>query len=334
MLYVTTRSSRDAFTVSRVLRESSAPEGGLFVPFRLVPLAPERGRELLDMGFARCCAEILNLFFGSKLSAWDVDFCVGKNLCKTTVMNHRIAIAELWHNQQKDFDWVVTRLSARLKDTAPEVDVPNDLVRLIVRIAALVGAFSELHRSGVLEEGQVLDVSVASDDFSQACAAWYCRYLGLPIGTILCACSSLAGSWDLMNYGQMRTDQIPADLERLIYLTLGQEEAARFGAVCASGRPYTLSETQTATLRNGLFSAVVGPRRISDIIPSVYRTNSTLLGPLSAQAYGGIQDYRAKTGEVRPTLILAEKSPGRCADAVAKAMGMSVKQLMGQFHLD
>lgn len=333
MLYVTTRSDRDAFTASRVLNDAAAPDAGLFVPFRLNPLEPDRLAQLMNMGFARCTAEMMNLFFSSRLTGWDVDFCVGKNLCKVTVMNQRIAVAELWHNQQWDFQWMIRQLSARLKDTNAEEQIPNEWVSLAARIAGLFGTFSELHRSGILEDGQFIDVSVASDDYSQTVAAWYGRFLGLPIGNILCASSEYACSWDLLNYGQMRTDNLPAGLERLIYLALGQDEAARFASVSGASRPYNLTEEQTEKLRTGLFSAVVGTQRINSIIPSVYHTNEYLMDPKSALAFGGIQDFRAKTGEIRPTLILSEQSPSRCADAVAKAMGMTPRQLLDKFRL-
>lgn len=332
MLYVTTRTDRDAFTASKVLNNLTAPDGALFVPFRLAPMDPAKIDSFMELGFARCTAEVLNHFFSTKLSGWDVDFCVGKNLCKTKVMNHRIAVAELWHNQGRGFDWMVGRLSARLKDVSADSDTPGEWTWLAVRIAALFGAFSELHRGGILERGQKLDIAVAADDFSQAVAAWYARFLGLGVGNILCACSEFSGSWDLMNYGQMRTDAVPSGLERLIFLTLGQEEAARFASVCETSRPYILSAVQTELLRSGLFSAVVGTRRINNIIPNVYSSSEYLLDPNSALAYGGIQDFRAKTGEVRPTLILSEQSPFRCADAVSRAMGMTARQLMDQFH--
>lgn len=334
MLYVTTRSSRDAYTVRRALYEAAAPDGGLYVPFRLVPMEQAQISGLLEQGFARCTAELLNIFFSTRLTAWDVDFCVGKNLCNISVMNHRIAIGELWHNQQRDFAWLVSRLSDRIKEETGENLSPDAWFGLAVRIGAIFGVFSELHRSGILEKGQQLDIAVAADDFSQAVAAWYARYLGLPIGTILCAASQRSCTWDLMNYGQMRTDAVPVNLERLIFLALGQDEATHFADVSRAGRPYSLTASQAEALRGGLFSAVVGPRRIKDIIPSVFNTNGYLLDPDSAQAYGGIQDYRAQAGEIRPTLILAEKCPSRRADDVAKAMGMTAGQLKQKFRFD
>ena len=334
MLYVTTRSNRDAFTVSRAMHDALAPDGGQFVPFRLMPLSRERIADLLDMGFARCTAEILNMFFSAKLTGWDVDFCVGKNLCKISVMNHRIAVSELWHNQQRDFDWVISRLYERMKDSSSDSSVPNNWVSLAVRIAAIFGTFSELHRGGILEKDQALDIAVPADDFSQAVAAWYARFLGLNIGTILCASSKFTNCWDLFNYGQMRTDSVPCDLERLIYLTLGHDEAVRFVQCCNTGKAFALEPDKADLLRSGLFSAVIGTERIESIIPRVYRTNEYLMAPMTALAFGGIQDYRAKNGEVRPTLILAQSSPSCCADAVAKAMGMTVQQLKDRFSLD
>ena len=334
MLYVTTRNNQDVRTAHHALSENRGSDGGLYIPFRDPVFSREDIEKFSRIRFNDCVAEVLNTLFQTSLTGWDVDFCVGKNLCKTIVMNHRIAVAELWHNQQRDFDWLLARLAARLKDRGQESDVANNWVRLVVRIASVFGVFSELHRSGTLEKDQVLDIAVPADDFSQAVAAWYARYLGLNVGTILCACCKYSNSWDLFNYGQMRTDAVPGDLERLIYLSLGHEEAKRFASLADSGKVYTLNAEQTDVLRNGIFSAVIGAERIGSIIPRVQRTNEYLMAPMTALAFGGIQDYRAKNGEIRPTLILAEKSPACCADDVAKAMGMTVQQLKDRFSLD
>ena len=67
------------------------------------------------------------------------------------------------------------------------------------------------------------------------------------------------------------------------------------------------------------------------MISSVYRTNRYLIGPYTALAYGGLTDYRAKTGESRTAVILAERAPAQDAAVVAVAMGTTEEQLLAQF---
>lgn len=333
MLYVTTRSSRDAFTASRTLHESQAPDGGGYLPLRLEPLDPAAVEGLMERGFSHCVAEVLNLFFGSKLSSWDVDFCIGKSVSKLRLLNHRMVAAELWHNEQWEFAWILRRLSARLKESDYGSEVPAKWTRVAVRTAVLFGIFSELRRGGELEKGQKLDIALTAGDFTGICAAWQARDMGLDVGTIVCACTDVSTPWDLMNYGQMRTEGAPPELERLISMTLGCEEASRFSRIRENDRSYTINPAQTEHLRRGIFTAVVGNARADSIIPNVYRTSRYLLDPDTACAFGGVQDYRAKTGEVRPTLLIMEKSPGRSADRISRSMGMTVDQLLDQFSI-
>ncbi len=346
MLYITTRSTRDAFTANRSLHENRGPDGGLYVPFRMPLLDQMQLDSISDQGFGQNMAEILNLFFSAKLTGWDMDISIGRNICQTMSMNHRMIIAEVWHNQQWEFEWAIKQISARLKNTDPASDAPSDWARLAVRIGTLFGVFSELRRNGSWDGKQPMDVAVAVGDFSAPMAAWYARQMGLAVGNIICACNENSNPWDLLHYGQMRTDSVavntatpegdhvvPPDLERLIHAALGHQEVQRYSEACRMGRQYTLGAAAGETLRLGMFAAVVGGRRMESIISSVYRTSGYLLDPYAALAYGGLQDHRAKTGEVRPTIVLAEKSPSVSAQTVAKAMGMTVQQLKRQFHL-
>ena len=76
MLYTTTRSNRDAYTVHRVLCEDVAPDGGGYLPLRF----PKYGEDALSAMCQRTLneniAEILNAFFSVQLTGWDIDFCI------------------------------------------------------------------------------------------------------------------------------------------------------------------------------------------------------------------------------------------------------------------
>ena len=83
-------------------------------------------------------------------------------------------------------------------------------------------------------------------------------------------------------------------------------------------------------LSQGLFVAVVGQQRVKDIIGSIYRTNTYLLDPYTAISYGALQDFRAKTGENRVTLMLTEENPVRYSDLLADATGLSEQAIYKQ----
>lgn len=342
MLYITTRDKTNSFTAPRAIAADRSPDGGLFVPFRMPKLDPAEIKALSQKSFGQIMADVLNLFFSAGLSGWDVDFAVGRSPVKQAAMNYRIWMVETWHNQEWNFDWLVQHLMTRIFGKKQEI---TDWAKIAVRIAALFGVYGELQRDGVTDPDHPMDVAVMAGDFSGPMAVRYAREMGLPIGTIVCSCNENGAPWDLLHHGQIHTDAVavstglpeadyslPPDLERLVFGALGYEENQKYCEVCRQGRIYAPDLESAEKLRSGLFGAVVSRKRMDGIIRNVYRTNSYLLDPHAALAYGGLQDYRAKTGESRPALILSERSPSCSCEIVADALGISVQELKDRLH--
>ena len=63
MLYISSRSKNDSFTAHRVLHNEMAPDGGVFVPFRLPTLDAEQIARLREQSFCKTVSDILNIFF-------------------------------------------------------------------------------------------------------------------------------------------------------------------------------------------------------------------------------------------------------------------------------
>ena len=331
MLYITTRNNRDAFTAQRALRENRGADGGMYLPFRAPSFAPGDLDALAGMPFGQRVAEVLNRLFQTKCTGWDVDFCVGRSAVRLSPLGRRILAAEVWHNPGWSYDRMARELSELLGQEKPE-----GWLKIALRIAVLFGIFGELHNAGM----ETADVAVVSGDFSAPISAWYARQWGLPIGNIVCCCNENSELWNLLSHGQLRTDGIstptivpeadaalPEQLERLIYEAGGTAEVARYLEVCRRGGVYAPSDAVLEKLRKGLCVSVVSSRRIQETIPSVYRTHNYVLSPGSALAYAGLMDYRAKTGQSRCAVVLAEKSPACDGDVTASALGISPEEL-------
>ena len=337
MLYVTTREKNDPQTTPKALTADRGTDGGLYVPFQTAKLSAADVQEMLDKPFSGCIAEVLNLFFSCRLTGLDVEFAIGRNPLKLVPMNHRIVIAEVWHNLDSCYDRLERELAAKICASQGAEMKLTSWLRIAIRIAVLFGIFAQLNRLGM---GTSVDVSVPTGDFSAVMAVWYGRDMGLPIANIICSCNENSGVWELLHLGELHTDGdatvtttpladavVPCELERLISATMGREEAKRFADICASGRIYRPHLEAYPTLKEGMFSAVVSRSRLDALIPSVYRTNSYILGPYTALAYGGLMDYRAKTGETRPALMIAERSPVCDGAVVTDSMHMTMEEL-------
>lgn len=325
MLYVTTRNKVDAYTAYNTLCKDRAPDGGVFVPFQLPKLTAEQINNMKNEEFGQIIADILNLFFSAKLDVLDVDFCIGKKPVKLISMSHKIVIAETWHNSDQDFAKIVKSLSDRL--LGENSGTCSNWVWIAVRIAVLFGLYGEMLRNQYLEDGQIMDVAVPAGDFTAPMAVWYAARMGLPAGMIICGCDN-ASVWDLLHHGELRIGEgVPADLERLVFETLGWEETRSYRDAIEKGGIYKPGEESAAMLSQNMFAAVVSGKRVASVINSIYRTNSYLLEPDGALAFAGLQDYRTGAGETRPALILTEKSPLNAADAVSAAMNIPVQEL-------
>ncbi len=330
MLYLSTRSKAESFTSHRALHENCTPDGGFFVPFRLPVYDACQISHLKSDSFGETVARVLGDFFSTDITGWDVDCVIGKNAVNLTSMSQRIIVGKLWNNPDGSYRYLVTRLYERLSGAYGK-PVPA-WPAIAIRIAVLFGVTGEMQRLGV----DHFDVAVTVGDFSLPMAAWYARRMGLPIDTIICACNENNACWDLLHRGEMDTGatvvktltleldaQNPSYLEQLIFSTVSVEENLRYLEASGKKRTFYLTDGLLPRLSQGLFVSVVGQKRVEPVINSVYRTGAMLLDPYAAIAYGGLQDYRAKTGESRPTLVLSDKSPATFLQTVCHATGLT-----------
>lgn len=330
MLYVTTRNKNDAFTAYRALTNDLAPDGGRFVPFRMPEYTEEEIAQLRDKTFGQTISEILNVFFSARLQPWNLDFCVGRNIFRTVASNYKIVIAELWHNLEGDFHYMENALYQVMNSKNPN-KTALEWVRIAVRIATLFGIYGEMLRNDLLEPGQTFDISVPNDDFATPMAVWYSRAMGLPVHMIICSCENDGNMWDFIHRGLIATSQISESLElgleRLLEGVLGCGEVKNFRQAWEMGKAYSVDEEILPQLNQGLFCSVSGSDRIPQTINSVFRSSGYIIDPQTALCYGGLQDYRAKTGKSELTVLLAEHTPKDFTAEICEATGIPTDKL-------
>lgn len=318
MLYLTTRDKHDAKTCSWTMKQDTAEDGGLYVPFQL-PALPVA--ELKEKSFGQTVADVLNLFFSAGLTGWDVELCIGRYPVRIAPLGQKVLVAECWRNLDGSFAGMEQSLAQRICSGT----CVTSWMRIAVRMAVLAAVFGELLRQ---EMEETVDVSVSIDDFSMVMAAWYGRKMGLPIGNIICGCRENDAVWELLHMGQLRTSGgVIPELERLIYGTFGVEETLRYSQICENNDIYTLLPNMSAQLREGMFAAVISGERVKTAIPSVYRTGAYVMGPDVAVAYSSLMDYRAKSGERPTALLIGQADPLDAAQEVAAAMKLSREEL-------
>lgn len=333
MLYKTTRNDQDAVTVQHVLTRNRGEDGGLYLPIHFPKFTEEEQNRLCTMSFNQRLAEILNLFFSTRLTGWDVDFSTGRYPVRLEEFPRRIYLAECWHNLDGQFIRLEQNL---LQMVGSQADGSGSWVKIAVRMAVLAGILGEKSELG---HGAV-DFVMVSGDFTVPISAWYLRKMGFPVGNIICCCNENNQLWELICHGQMRTDGVavqtfipeadialPANLERLIYGCCGREEVVRYLESVSSGSVFTVSDSLLAEMRKEIYVSVVSSDRVETAIPNVYNSYRYLMTPASALAYSGLMDYRSKTGIIGPAVVLCDDSPACFVNAIAKAMNMTTEEL-------
>ena len=116
-------------------------------------------------------------------------------------------------------------------------------------------------------------------------------------------------------------------LERLIHGCGGTEEVERFLGCCRRGSMYVPADPVLQKIREGMFVSVISSHRLESILPAVFTTHGYLMSPYTALAYGGLLDYRAKSGHMHHGIVLSERSPVHDAKTVCGCMNISEEQL-------
>lgn len=313
MLYLTTRDNKDAHTAYKALTHANGPDGGQFVPFRLPEMTHKEIAELKDKTFGEIIAEILNVFFSLHLTGWDIDCCIGRSPVKLSLMNHKILMAESWHNLAGDYQYIVSSLYKLACGTADTKVVPTAWFQIAAHISVLFSVYGEMLKGEHISLDETFDISVPTGDFSAPMAAWYCSKMGLPVNMVICTSKEDSTVWDLIHRGTFNPTAADACLidgvERLIYSTIGLDAAQSYLSKVEAGRIYSVGEESMKSVSNGFFCTVAGDKRAETVINSVYRTNQYRIDSETALLYGGLQDYRAKSGDSKVTVILAESTP-------------------------
>ena len=313
MLYVTTRNSSNTFTAFRAASESRGPDGGFYIPYKLIPFSRKEVVSLAQLSSNQRIARILERFLGIRLSEADLDLHIGRYPLRLSTMSYRIGVGEVWHNCDGLFHRLVEDIGDMLR---LEEKHHTPLLELVVRVATLFALYGELLHRGRLDIDECFDVSVVSGNFFGPLSAWYAREMGLPVENIICCCNDNNGLWNLIYHGELRTDMVcintivpeadvmvPDGLECLVSACCGNQEVLRYLELIRAGRMYCL-DNYFESLRKGFHVSVISEAGILHTIPNVFSTCGTVLSPSGALAYAGLLDYRARTGESHFGLVI------------------------------
>lgn len=307
MLYLSTKSKADSFTAYKVLHSAAAPDGGMFMPMQ-IPVQDDYALDRFErMSFGETTAAVINLFFGTKLSGWDVDFTIGRQAVELVHIGHKISVAESWHNTAGSRQYLVQRLYNLAIGNPVNTQKPNAWFCTVVNIAMLFGVYGKFCRQDVYN----FDVAVDTEDLQLLLAVRYAQRMGLPVRKIVLGCMEGDGLWDFLSYGDYTAAKKERNVafEALLWLACGYREVERYHASLEEKVTYRLNTLPLESFRKDLFGTVVGDHRVKNVMENTLKTNAYQMETEMARAFGALLNYRAKTGENRTTLMFGNNAP-------------------------
>ena len=270
-------------------------------------------------------ARLLELYLGAGITAWDLDFSVGRRWARAKALDRKTVLAQCWFNPEGTLAYISEFLSERLGDRCglwAQVSVKLAVMGMLLSRMAL--------EDGVPEE---TDLAVLSGDFSGVLAGFYLKEMGFPVGKLICCCNENNSVWELVHLGQLRTDGVcektrtpladvvlPMGLEHLLYRLGGEKTAVDYAKYAYMGLTYEPEQSLLRQLQRLLFVGVTSESRLALTLTGVLRNYGCLLCPYTAILYAGVQDYRSKAGENRRALLLSERSPELETDVISSLL--------------
>ncbi|MBQ5911181.1 MAG: threonine synthase [Clostridia bacterium] len=213
--------------------------------------------------------------------------------------------------------------------------------RLAPQIIYYISSYCDLLDKGedYLKDG--FNVVVPTGNFGNILAAYYARQMGAPIGKLICASNSNNVLSDFLKTGTYNRNRdfyttispsmdilISSNLERMLYELTDHNDkqvAAWQDALKNEGK-YTVTDDVLSKLKDLFFGGYCSEEETALTIKNVFEKYGYLIDTHTAVAVSVYEDYKAQTGDTRPTVIASTASPYKFANSVLSALGETVPE--------
>jgi threonine synthase len=219
--------------------------------------------------------------------------------------------------------------------------------RVLPQIVYYVSAYCDLLRDGKINPGQTVNVCVPTGNFGNILAAYYAKDMGVPIGKLICASNSnnvltefiRTGFYDRNRtfYNTMSPSMdilISSNLERLLYsITQDVNEVKRYMEQLSSIGRYQVQDRVKERIQKLFEGYCCDDAETQKVIHRIYEKYDYVIDPHTAVAFSALEQYRKKTDDQTPCLVVSTASPYKFCDHVLQALGeKEIAQGMGAFE--
>ena len=207
--------------------------------------------------------------------------------------------------------------------------------RLVPQIVYYFSAYADLLNEGAIVMGDPVNFVVPTGNFGNILAAYYARSMGLPVGKLICASNRNNVLTDFFRSGIYDTRRqffkttspsmdilISSNLERLLF-----ECADRDGELIATwmrqlkeSHSYCIGEQRQEWMNSVFDAGYCDDQQCAAEIRTRFEQDRYLMDTHTAVASHVLREYREKTGDLTPAVIVSTASPYKFAADVLSAV--------------
>lgn len=207
--------------------------------------------------------------------------------------------------------------------------------RLAPQIVYYISAYCDLVNTGAVALGQKVNFVVPTGNFGNILAGYYAARMGLPVQRLICASNRNNVLTDFIMRGEYDRNRpfyttaspsmdilVSSNLERLLYDVYEGDTAALSGlmsALKAEGR-YRIDKGALARLRTLFGAGFADENATLNAIRDIFTRYGYLCDTHTAVAFSVCQDYRLRTGDNTPAVVVSTASPYKFAQSVLLAL--------------
>ena len=208
--------------------------------------------------------------------------------------------------------------------------------RLVPQIVYYVSAYCDLLSAGDIKAGEKINFCVPTGNFGNILAGYYAEKMGLPVNKLICASNRNNVLTDFFNTGVYDKNRpfyttsspsmdilVSSNLERLLYELSGKDGEAVSGYMTelAGTGKYGVPPSFSDELSRVFAAGLCADEDTGKTIAGVLKNYNYLIDTHTAVAYKVLNDYRARTGDGTPTVVVSTASPFKFCGSVLEALG-------------
>ncbi|MBR1761419.1 MAG: threonine synthase [Schwartzia sp.] len=230
-----------------------------------------------------------------------------------------------------------TAFAAKLGEAGVRLSSANSINwgRLVPQIVYYFSAYADMVKAGTIQNGAPVNFTVPTGNFGNILAGFYARQMGLPVGKLVCASNRNNVLTDFLQTGYYDRNRdffktispsmdilVSSNVERMLYHMTGDPSGVRgwMEALATEGR-YDAGVGMIQRFQNYFWAGWADDEKTKATIREVYETEHYVLDTHTAVAWTVAREYRRRTHDERPMVVVSTASPYKFSGSVLEALG-------------